>query len=70
MANIGWVDRGIGTAQNSRKLPDAIPTDKHSMGLGVLGMPGYDTYIQISDRKCCIVCPGGSRHSGRYRVKR
>ena len=44
VANVGWVDRGIGTAQNSSKLPDGIPADKHSMALGVLGMPGYDNY--------------------------
>lgn len=40
VSSVGWVDRAIGTAENSRKLPDVIPADKHSLGLGVLGMPG------------------------------
>ena len=37
----GWVDRAIVTSEGTTKLPDVIPADKHSLGLGVLGMPGY-----------------------------
>ena len=36
----GWVDKAVGTPTSFSKLDPAIPADKHSTGLGVLGMPG------------------------------
>ena len=43
----GWVDRAIVTSEGTTKLPDAIPADKHSLGLGVLGMPGYVCHLTM-----------------------
>lgn len=45
VTNSGWVDRAIETSEGVRKLPDVVPADRHSLGLGVLGMPGYVEYL-------------------------
>jgi hypothetical protein len=42
VGGFGWVDRAIGPTPDCVKLDDSIPADKHSTGLGVLGLTGYD----------------------------
>jgi NADPH-dependent curcumin reductase CurA len=47
VGGFGWVDRAIGPTPNCVKLDTSVPADKHSTGLGVLGMPGYATIVMV-----------------------